>query len=185
VARRPLSFDAREDPDDVFRRDFGEEIVRLVLDVTRLDTHPELATAVGNDVLFLKLADRLHNLNTIRALTREKQVQKATQTLQLLVPVADSMGREDLARLLGAAAHRTLASETTPSAPPPSTGNGLLRTAALLLPSRARTRWLGEWQAELFALPTRGERWRFAVDVALGCPRLAMVLRRRGARRAM
>lgn len=166
-------------PEEPFRRDFGAEITRLVVDVTRLDKAPELAASVGDDVVFLKLADRLHNLQTIRALSRDKQIQKAEQARRLMVPLAVSMGCDDLAQLLGTAADRTLRGQAADPAAQTSSGRGLLRAAALLLPARDRTRWLGEWQAELAALPTRWERWRFAVDVALGCPRLAVVMRRR------
>lgn len=53
--------------------------------------------------IFVKLADRLHNLSTIRPLDRWKQVQKAKETLKVYIPLAYHLGlnkmADDLTRL--------------------------------------------------------------------------------------
>ena len=43
-------------------------------------------------VLYIKLADRLHNMRTIWAVDPEKQKQKANETLSVLVPIAHRLG---------------------------------------------------------------------------------------------
>lgn len=49
-----------------------------------------LATDVR--IIFIKLADRLHNMRTIWALEPEKQKQKANETLTVLIPIAHRLG---------------------------------------------------------------------------------------------
>jgi hypothetical protein len=60
----------------------------------------------------------------------------------------------------------------------------LLAATALLLPGRARRRWLDEWTGELATLPTRRSRARFALSMLAGMPALAVTLRRRRSLRA-
>ena len=43
-------------------------------------------------VLYIKLADRLHNMRTIWAVDPEKQKEKANETLSVLVPIAHRLG---------------------------------------------------------------------------------------------
>jgi len=92
-------------PLDELRRDFGTEIAHLVDGVTKLDkvkfgeaaqaeTIRKMVVAMARDprVLVIKLADRLHNMRTLRFLPPEKQERKARETLEVLAPLAHRLG---------------------------------------------------------------------------------------------
>ncbi|QMV85421.1 bifunctional (p)ppGpp synthetase/guanosine-3',5'-bis(diphosphate) 3'-pyrophosphohydrolase [Corynebacterium hindlerae] len=85
--------------------DFGEEVARLVDGVTKLDkvalgasaeaeTIRKMIVAMSQDprVLVIKVADRLHNMRTMRFLPPEKQAKKARQTLEVIAPLAHRLG---------------------------------------------------------------------------------------------
>ncbi len=87
------------------RADFGDEIVQLVDGVTKLDkvtygdsaqseTIRKMVVAMSRDirVLVIKLADRLHNMRTLRYLRRDKQERIATETLEIFAPLAHRLG---------------------------------------------------------------------------------------------
>ncbi len=92
---------------DELRAEFGEEIALLVQGVTKLtrvsfqsrehaeaENYRKLIVAMADDirVILIKLADRLHNLRTIEYLGKQKQVQKARETLEVYAPLAHRLG---------------------------------------------------------------------------------------------
>ena len=87
--------------------EFGEDVTRLVDGVSKLDrlkkTAPQaavadsfrkmfLATADDPRVLIIKLADRLHNMQTLGALRRDKQQRIAHETLDVYAAIAGRLG---------------------------------------------------------------------------------------------
>jgi guanosine-3',5'-bis(diphosphate) 3'-pyrophosphohydrolase len=85
--------------------DFGDEVGHLVDGVTKLDrvvlgsaaegeTIRKMITAMARDprVLVIKVADRLHNMRTMRFLPPEKQARKARETLEVIAPLAHRLG---------------------------------------------------------------------------------------------
>ncbi|MPZ65033.1 MAG: RelA/SpoT family protein [Pseudonocardiaceae bacterium] len=103
-----LLHDTVEDTDYSLPRlteEFGDEVSHLVDGVTKLDkvqlgaaaeaeTIRKMVIAMARDprVLVIKLADRLHNMRTMRFLPPEKQARKARETLEVLAPLAHRLG---------------------------------------------------------------------------------------------
>ena len=94
-------------PQELLVAEFGEEITRLVLGVTKLDrleyssrddVQAEnwrkmlLATAQDIRVIIIKLADRLHNMKTLSFLSDEKRQRIAHETIALYAPLAHRLG---------------------------------------------------------------------------------------------
>jgi GTP pyrophosphokinase len=90
---------------DDITKEFGTEVAHLVDGVTKLDkvkfgaaaeaeTIRKMVVAMARDprVLVIKLADRLHNMRTLRFLPPEKQERKARETLEVLAPLAHRLG---------------------------------------------------------------------------------------------
>ncbi len=105
-----LLHDVLEDTEiseEQMKADFGEEITRLVDGVTKLkqlqskskvenqvDNYRKMVMAMASDirVIIVKLADRLHNLRTLDYKDRAKQIEKATETIEIYVPIAHRLG---------------------------------------------------------------------------------------------
>ena len=96
--------------DDV-AREFSPEIALLVNGVTKLtklqlegvrseeaENLRKLLLAMSKDVrvILVKLADRLHNMLTIKSMSPEKQLKKATETMDIYAPLAGRMGMQYL-----------------------------------------------------------------------------------------
>ena len=90
-------------------RDFGADVSQLVDGVTKLDkvqfgdaaeaeTIRKMVVAMARDprVLVIKLADRLHNMRTLRWLKHDKQERIARQTLEIFAPLAHRLGMNAL-----------------------------------------------------------------------------------------
>ena len=87
--------------------EFGPEIAQLVEGVTKLtrirfqsreqaeaENYRKMIVAMAQDVrvILIKLADRLHNMRTIEYLGKQKQVQKAKETIEVYAPLAHRLG---------------------------------------------------------------------------------------------
>jgi GTP diphosphokinase / guanosine-3',5'-bis(diphosphate) 3'-diphosphatase len=108
---------------DEVRTEFGDEIAQLVEGVTKLtrihfqsreqaeaeNYRKMIAAMVGDErVILIKLADRLHNMRTIEYLGKQKQLQKARETLEVYAPLAHRMGIHQLTWELEDLAFETL-----------------------------------------------------------------------------
>jgi len=93
------------------RAEFGEEVAKLVEGVTKLtrisfqsreqaeaENYRKMIVAMAEDVrvILIKLADRLHNMRAIEYLGKQKQVQKAKETLEVYAPLAHRLGIQSL-----------------------------------------------------------------------------------------
>ncbi len=105
-----LLHDVVEDTDtDIkqVRAEFGDEIAQLVEGVTKLtriqfqsreqaeaENYRKMIVAMAQDVrvILIKLADRVHNMRTIEYLGKQKQIQKAKETLEVYAPLAHRLG---------------------------------------------------------------------------------------------
>jgi len=132
--------------------DFGLTVAHLIDGVTKLDrvrfgeaaeaeTIRKMIVAAGRDlrVLVIKLADRLHNMRTLRYQPLPKQERIARGTLDFLVPVADRLGIHVLKRELESLCFATLQ---------PKVYAQTVRLVAERAPMRRRLVTQVVWQAE-------------------------------------
>ncbi len=89
------------------RQEFGSEIAEMVQGVTKLgsmqfasieeqqvEDYRKMFLAMGKDirVILIKLADRLHNMRTLKYLKRDRQIANAKETMELYTPLANRLG---------------------------------------------------------------------------------------------
>ena len=105
-----LLHDTLEDTEasaEEIRKSFGEDVLKLVEGVTKLgkfefaskedrqaENFRKMFLAMADDVrvVMLKLADRLHNMQTLDFMAPEKQLKTASETLEIFAPLANRMG---------------------------------------------------------------------------------------------
>ena len=105
-----LLHDVVEDCDvseEEIRAEFGEEVTAIVIGCTKIskikfktkeesqaENFRKMVVAMAKDirVIIVKLADRMHNMLTLQYVSKEKQVKKAQETLDIYVPLASRLG---------------------------------------------------------------------------------------------
>lgn len=98
---------------DVIEKRWGADVAKIVDSVTKIqrlklskiqkeefaaEDHRKIFLGMAKDirVILIKLADRLHNLRTLGALTRERQIAIAKESLTVFIPIAHRLGLDKL-----------------------------------------------------------------------------------------
>ena len=105
-----LMHDLAEDTDvtiEDITKEFSLEIAEMVNGVTKLgkinyvsaeeqqvENYRKMFLAMGKDirVILIKLSDRLHNMRTLKFLSRDRQIANAKETMELYAPLANRLG---------------------------------------------------------------------------------------------
>lgn len=104
------------------KKEFGEEVAKLVSGVTKLgiikyrgveryiENLRKMFVAMAEDirVIIIRFADRLHNMDTLYAQPREKQLRISQEVMQIYVPIANRLGMWELKGRLEDAAFKYL-----------------------------------------------------------------------------
>ena len=158
------------------RKDFGDEVALLVDGVTKLDkvsygdsaqaeTIRKMIVAMSRDirVLVIKLADRLHNMRTLRYLKQETQERKARETLDIYAPLAHRLGMNTLKWELEDLAFATLH---------PKMYDEIVRLVAERAPSRDQflAKVIDQVEADLATAQDQGDGHRPAEALLLDLP---------------
>ncbi|WP_447970526.1 RelA/SpoT family protein [Nitrospira sp. M1] len=100
---------------DELEAKFGKDVARLVDGVTKIGQIPfkshaekqaenfrKMVLSMADDirVVFIKLADRLHNMETLEHLSESKQQQIAQETLEIYAPLANRLGMSSIKQKL-------------------------------------------------------------------------------------
>jgi len=113
VVAAGLLHDIVEDTDieiETLQKEFGDDIAALVDSVTKLkqvrlkgearyvENLRKMFLAMASDVrvVFIKFADRLHNLKTLYAMPRYKQKRTALESLEIFAPIAGRLGMNEM-----------------------------------------------------------------------------------------
>lgn len=108
-----LLHDVVEDTDACYgdiEKEFGTEIAQIVEGVTKItelfksveekqaENYNKMFGAMEKDIriIILKLADRLHNINTLEHLKRDRQIAISKETIELYAPIAYKLGMYEL-----------------------------------------------------------------------------------------
>ena len=102
-------------PKTFLKKEFNKEVANLVDGVSKLDkvelsskkdlqaeSFQKMVLAMSEDirVIVVKLADRLHNMRTLKYLTKEKRGRIASETLEIYAPIAHRLGMHQIYREL-------------------------------------------------------------------------------------
>lgn len=92
---------------ETIKAEFGEQVENIVVGCTKIskinfktkeesqaENFRKMVVAMAKDirVIIVKLADRMHNMRTLQYVSKEKQIKKAQETLDIYVPLASRLG---------------------------------------------------------------------------------------------
>jgi len=98
--------DCEVSPEDISKM-FGQTVAQIVVGCTKIskikfktkeesqaENFRKMVVAMAQDlrVIIVKLADRMHNMRTLQYVSKEKQMGKAQETLDIYVPLASRLG---------------------------------------------------------------------------------------------